>query len=396
MKRIFDPDSKVIANADRVIELLENENPPPVLVEIDPSDICSHHCAFCLSSHIHFDEFKNSETYSRAIMSRDTLLDLCKDLIDMKVRAINFTGGGEPTMNKNLGKAVEYIGENSSIDMGIFTNGSLLHKNNIANILANYLSWIRISIDASNEKMYNEIRGLNKENGWERTLANLELLLNARDISGYNPDIGLGYVITPDNYRGIVEFAKFFDNYAIDYVQYKPEIITPERNNEFQRNVDFWMKEVGPLLAEAKDILDDRFMINGYKLSDLKNDTEKFGRNYKKCFGSQIQPCVGASGEVYVCPNLRGYKKYSYGNINDSSFKSIWSCINKKQEIMKVIEEEEKFSNCMQLCKCHQSNKKIWEIYQDLTYPCDKKGYYIELLKEAISIRSELTHPNSI
>ena len=66
---------------------------------------------------------------------------------------------------------------------------------------------------------------------------------------------------------------------------------------------------------------------NGYKLSDLQHDPSILGRTYKKCLGSQIQPCVGADGEVYVCCNHRGYKEYSYGNLNEKSFKDIWNDI---------------------------------------------------------------------
>ena len=52
MKKIFVPSLKVIANYDRVDELLNGNNPPPVLVEFDPSNACNHGCVFCLSSYI--------------------------------------------------------------------------------------------------------------------------------------------------------------------------------------------------------------------------------------------------------------------------------------------------------------------------------------------------------
>ena len=39
---IFNPQAKVIANADRVVEFLETGNTSPVLVEIDPSNACNH------------------------------------------------------------------------------------------------------------------------------------------------------------------------------------------------------------------------------------------------------------------------------------------------------------------------------------------------------------------
>lgn len=41
-KKIFDPSGKVIANVDRVLEFIKTGNTSPVLVEIDPANLCSH------------------------------------------------------------------------------------------------------------------------------------------------------------------------------------------------------------------------------------------------------------------------------------------------------------------------------------------------------------------
>ena len=112
--RIFEPSSKVVANYDRVDDLLGGGNPPPVLVEVDPSNACNHGCYFCISSYIHLPESKDLETFDRSIMNKDVMMDVCKDLIDMKVRAINWTGGGEPTLNPNFVSVARLIATSSS------------------------------------------------------------------------------------------------------------------------------------------------------------------------------------------------------------------------------------------------------------------------------------------
>jgi Predicted Fe-S oxidoreductases len=124
---IFNPQAKIIANSDRAIEFLKTGNTSPVLVEVDPSNACNHACSFCLSSYIHFDKYKGTETFSRATMPRDMLMSLCSDFVDMGVRAVNWTGGGEPTLNRHLKEAIEYCGQNN-IKMGMFTNGVLLDR----------------------------------------------------------------------------------------------------------------------------------------------------------------------------------------------------------------------------------------------------------------------------
>ena len=71
---IFNPQAKVLANSDRVMEFLETGNTAPVLVEIDPSNACNHGCFFCISSYIHLPESKDLETFDRSIMEREMLL----------------------------------------------------------------------------------------------------------------------------------------------------------------------------------------------------------------------------------------------------------------------------------------------------------------------------------
>ena len=94
---IFNPQAKVLANVENVIQFIETQNAPPVLVEFDPSNACNHGCYFCISSYIHLPESKELETFDRSIMPKDLMLSICKDLVDMKIKAINWTGGGEPT-----------------------------------------------------------------------------------------------------------------------------------------------------------------------------------------------------------------------------------------------------------------------------------------------------------
>lgn len=360
---MFDPRNKIYANADRAIQFLKGGNPAPVLIEFDPSNACNHGCYFCISSYIHLPESKHLATYNKSIMSRDVLMKCCESFVKMGIRSLNWTGGGEPTVNPHLKEAIEYIGKNSDIKMGMFTNGTLLDKFDLFETLVDNMTWVRISIDAGTPNTYNGVRRAKNNQDWNKMISNLEKLIEVNKSKGNKIDIGVGFVITPQTYTEIVEFAKAFSKYDITYCQYKPEIVNREREDGTQREQDFWINKVAPLLEEAKSILGNKYQMNGYKFEDLKNDPEFFGRTYKKCLGSQLQPCVGADGEVYVCTNHRGYKEYSYGNVHEKSFESIWDDMNKRKQVMSQIEDVECFKNCTQLCKPHESNKAMWDLY---------------------------------
>jgi wyosine [tRNA(Phe)-imidazoG37] synthetase (radical SAM superfamily) len=390
---IFNPQAKVIANVDRVIEFIETGNAAPILVEVDPSNACNQACSFCLSSYIHFDKAKGTETFSRALMPRDMLMNLCKDFVEMGVRAINWTGGGEPTLNKHLKEAIQYCGQNG-IKMGIFTNGVLFDKWDLFETMVDNMTWVRFSVDAGTKETYDEVRKSKKNQGWDKMAENLNKLIEVNNKKGKKIDIGIGYVISPDNCHEVVEFAEFFSKFDLSYCQYKPEIVIREIGG-IQRDIEFWEEKVEPKLREAKEILGDKFEINGYKLDDLENDRKHFGRNYKKCLGSQIQPCVGADGHVYVCTNHRGWKQYSYGCLYDGkSFKDIWNDIESRRKVMHQIEEVECFSKCTQLCKPHESNKAVWEIWKNMgeMSATEKRSYVKSLNKMKEEVRKNLEH----
>lgn len=388
--KIFNPQAKIVANVDRAIEFIKTGNTAPVLIELDPSNTCNHGCYFCISSYIHLPESKNLETYNKSVMPENILLGACKDFVDMGVRAVNWTGGGEPTINPHLGKAIKYLGENN-IKMGMFTNGTLLDKRDLFETVVDNMTWIRFSVDAGTKETYNSIRRAKDNQDWDKMISNLTTLVETNNRKGKKIDIGVGFVITPDTYKEIVDFANNFKDFDINYCQYKPEVVNREREGGVQREVEFWNKEVQPLLSEAKNILGNKFQINGYKITDLEKDPSLYGRTYKKCLGSQLSPCVGADGHVYVCPNHRGYKQYSYGSLHDKSFKEIWNDISVRENIMNTINNVECFKNCTKLCKPHESNKMMWYLHENINNIKED-----ELLSLGEEVKDSITHPEFV
>lgn len=395
--KIFNPQSKVIYHIDRVRDYFLGKNTAPISIEIDPSNSCNHSCPFCISGHIHLSKFKGTDYFNRVIMEKNILMGLVKDISSMGIKSLAWTGGGEPTLNPHLKDAINFLKSNSTIKMGMFTNGTLLSKFNLFETVVTSLEWIRISIDAGNKNSYDNLRVTNKKNNFDTVIANINELILCKKKLNSKITIGVGFVVTEKNYKEIIEFANLFKNIDVDYCQYKPEIIQIERNGSLnstkqQISSEFWLNEVIDLLNNASEILGKKFECNSYKLEDLMIDKKNYGRGYKECIGSQFQPCIGADGHVYVCTNHRGHKKYSYGNLNEKKFSEIWSDIKKRREIMDLINNKEKFSKCSQLCKPHESNKILWSIknnFEDKEFQKDLDGKFKK-------IRDKLVHPDFI
>jgi len=397
MSNIFNPHNKILCHLDKVDELLNNKNPSPVTIEIDPSNACNHSCPFCISGHLHLNKFKGTELFNRTMLKKKFFKNLVDDLMSMNIEAINWTGGGEPTMNPALGEMIRLINKNSKIQMGMFSNGTMFERFNLFETIVNCLSWIRISMDAGNADSYDKLRVTNKTTNFDLVVKNILALIETKKRLKSNITIGVGFVVTKENYNEIIDFSNLFKDTEVDYCQFKPEIIQIERDESIDKSKeqissDFWLKEVLTKLNEAKNILGDKYECNAYKIDDLIIDVKNYGRNYKQCLGSQLQPCVGADGNVYVCTNHRGHKKYSYGSIYEKSFKEIWNDIQKRDSIMNQINNVEKFSNCTHLCKPHESNKILYQIKENK----QNYGYMRDLKEKTKNISKTVKHKNFI
>ena len=397
LSKIFNPQSKVLYHLDTVLDYFDGKNVDPITMEIDPSNACNHSCPFCISGHIHLKKFKGTEFFNRQMMDEETLLNLVQDLSKTKIKSIAFTGGGEPTMNPALKDAIIYLKKNSNIQIGMYSNGSMMQRFDLFETIVESLEWIRVSIDAGNKKSYDDLRVTNSTNNFDVVLSNIKKLIQKKKELKSNIIIGVGFVVTQDNYKEVIDFANLFKNIDIDYCQFKPEIIQIERNGtqdnkKQQISSEFWAYKIIDLLNEASQILGKKFESNAYKIEDLIIDQENYGRGYKECIGSQFQPCIGADGHVYVCTNHRGHKKYSYGNLYEESFEKIWGNIKRRKKIMNIINKKEKFCNCTQLCKPHESNKMLWSIKNNL----DNKVAIKDLKKKSKEIGNSLLHKNFI
>jgi hypothetical protein len=180
MSKIFNPHDKILCHINTIKDYFEKKNPYPITIEIDPSNACNHSCSFCISGHIHLSKYKNTEFFNRTILNKDIFKNLTEDLVTTDIKAINWTGGGEPTLNPFLGEAINYIKKNSKIEMGMFSNGSLLEKFNLFDTITDCLEWIRISIDAGSSITYDNIRKTNKNNNFAVVMNNIKKLVETK------------------------------------------------------------------------------------------------------------------------------------------------------------------------------------------------------------------------
>ena len=144
---------------------------PPCL-QIEPTSICNLRCVMCYQSD---KSFSNKSQGHMSNMS----LDLYKKIIDEvhgKVEAITLASRGEPTLNKDFAKMLEYSTK-KFLALKINTNASMLNEKLIHSILSTDIQSIVFSVDAADKETYEKIRVNGK---FEKIIKNLELFSKIR------------------------------------------------------------------------------------------------------------------------------------------------------------------------------------------------------------------------
>ncbi len=327
----FTPQLKLLFHTERVNKWLKDEDIYPILVEFDLSNACNQACDFCTFRYIKDKSILKTDVAERTII----------ELSQCGVKAINWTGGGEPLIHKDY-MYLTGIAHATGLEQGLFTNGVLLDDKLMSHIARTH-KWVRFSIDAGTPETYQRIR---KRDDFDKVISNVKKMVAIKG----RCQVGIGFVITPSNFNEIPAFSRLVKETGVDYGQYKPCL---GNYLEPQIEAEWWEQSVKPLLEKEFE-WNDKLVINLYKLNDL---TSHIDREYKVCYGHSFCPCIGATGDVWLCTHMRDIQGYSLGNLYENSFKEIWASA-KRQEVIRTID----FSKCQFGCKNNEINKVLYQL----------------------------------
>ena len=131
---------------------------------------------------------------------------------------------------------------------------------------------------------------------------------------------------------------------------------------ERQNEAKWWTTNVLPLSTKVFKV-NKKAVINLYKFNDLISNID---REYEVCYGHQFCPCIGATGDIWLCTHMRDIQGFSLGNLNKNTFKEIWNGKQRRRVIKKI-----DFDKCQFGCKNNECNKILYQ----LKHP-NPKGHY--------------------
>lgn len=181
--------------------LRRGDRPVPVHVQLILSDLCNHDCSFCayrMSAGLSRELFVTADTHNpnRKIETAKAE-EIIRDCASLGVKAIQFTGGGEPTVHRDHERLFS-LAQELGMQTGLVTNGVRLKPT--APFLN--MTWVRVSVDAGNPETYASVRRVSEDH-WHKVWNNIAAL--AYEYSG---TLGVGFVVTNENWREIPEAAR--------------------------------------------------------------------------------------------------------------------------------------------------------------------------------------------
>jgi MoaA/NifB/PqqE/SkfB family radical SAM enzyme len=333
---------KILKHLDRVNAWLGGDNPAPITVELDMTNLCNHRCPEC--SGWYFQK-RNPDS-----LSFDLASSIIRQIAKAKVRGLIFTGGGEPLCHPRITKAVK-LASSLGLDVGLITNGTLINKE-IGNTLLEYCTWLRVSLDAASPITFERIHGLDG-GAFQKVANNIRLLAQMKKALKKHTTIGVGYLTSNYTLKEMFKATQLCKELGADYIQFRPLQI--HNNGSFEYHLTDVTKNIRKCMEES---------VNGFKVlySKHKYDMMKdkdFGRNYNKCYGHQFATVIAADAKMYLCCHMRGFKKYCIGDLRKDTFAKIWNS-KKRKEVAENID----FKDCVPLCRDNTFNQILWNIKQ--------------------------------
>jgi MoaA/NifB/PqqE/SkfB family radical SAM enzyme len=166
------------------------------LWQVETSMACNLGCVMCPWKQI------REQTENRALLSDETWERIRPHLGE--VAAIDFTGGGEPTLHPRLPDLVAEAAS-AGCRTGFLSNGMLLDEELARRLIDAGIEWLTFSIDGADASTYEAIR---PGASFELVTSNIRRLAAIR--SGRTPRIGINFVMMQENahqLEAIVELA---------------------------------------------------------------------------------------------------------------------------------------------------------------------------------------------
>ncbi|WP_327104855.1 radical SAM protein [Nonomuraea glycinis] len=303
---------KVLAHEDLLRKFVNGETFRPIHMRIGIMGACNMRCNFCNFHSPNEENFYDLFSFKDAIPT-DKSVKLMREFAESGGRAVTFCGSGECTIHRGYTEICA-AGHEAGLRIGLITNGSRLHKQQISDCVINTHTWVRIGLNAGTEATFNEIT-----RDKERTFTTFFKAVSRLREQAVDPEfrIGFNFVITRQNYKEIVQAAQAVRDSGAHYVRFEPEFYSSMGHETIEEVIT----EVSASLTEVAALSSEEFEISVPKLDRGPMDqVEEVEGDFEHCHYSRFVTAVGADGNLYPCPQVHLNSRYLIGNVLEEGY----------------------------------------------------------------------------
>ena len=316
-------------------KILKGGIPYPVTAGVYLSYTCNHNCLGCLYGSVYKREniFMESNSFGK----------LRESLHSLKVKFIDLSGGGEPTLHPGFGEFAQMCIK-EKFKLSLLTNAVSLDPN-VIDLLVKGFSFLRVNLDASNNEVYNRIHHPPTPREFQKVVANLEMIVSEKEEQKSDLVIGAEVRLDQSNLNFMEEMTCLAKDMGMDYIQFRVNHKTSDSLLSEQ------ISGVNKLIKELKDRYHP-FEVYG------EVETRKFRGG---CWLSPVHLIISPSGDVYPCPQYPYHQKATcFGNIFTQSAEELWFGAEHSW-----IVEHLKENDCpIKDCPWHFYNEFVWRVIQ--------------------------------
>ncbi len=326
---------KAAWHIEKIARLRDGLQIIPTHVQLIISDFCNMNCNFCAYrmdggfSTEQFGALVSTESHDKASLTNmrveknpnrripyDKVIEILNDCAEVGVKAVQFTGGGEPTVHPDhidIFKHAKWIG----LKTGLVTNGLVMRN---PEVIAN-MDWVRVSLDAGTSETYEEIR---ESKGFDKVLANIKVLVDL----GTPCVIGVGFVVTRENWTEIQDACRIAKDLGVRYIRLAAMFSGEGR--DYYLEEESWIKED---IEEIGEIETDDFKIVDL-FSRRLDDLDQGNPKHPFCGYQNFTVYIGGDLKIYRCCTTSYTKHGEVGDLANQTFKE-WLTSWEKEELYK-------------------------------------------------------------
>ena len=263
-------------------------------IQLDPVSFCSHDCQFCTYRYNRGsnDPDMNALFNESDLLSLEKIEEIFDDCVEVGVKAVELTGGGEPTLHPKFPEILQMLNERG-LEIGLITNGAWRDKpfDTIVSELKS-ATWARFSLDAATQKTHSITHSAPKRD-FDTAINAIKMLVAHKTV-----DVGISFIVQKSNYHEIEAAVDLAEDLGVKYIRIGGVFYEGERIDHIELTPD-QHKEVSGVIQGIQEsnrsvVVSDDFSNRSLVVFDRYNKGDT-------CYYAHLATTIGADGKLYAC-----------------------------------------------------------------------------------------------